>query len=40
MQKMHSQNGKQREATFGTKLATIEYAAATQGPLRRNAWIP
>lgn len=35
MQKMHSQNGKQREATFGTKLATIEYAAWVSREFKR-----
>jgi len=35
MQKMHSQAGKQREATFGTKLATIEYAAWVSREFKR-----
>ena len=35
MQKMHSQTGKQREATFGTKLATIEYASWVSREFKR-----
>ena len=35
IQKMDAQTGKQREATFGTKLATIEYAAWVSREFKR-----